>query len=85
MKLYFSLFQFKIRERKFLENDESIFQLKTTIREQVSEAHGCKDYEQGQYEACLQSEIQRLFNETIKCIPPWFTKEYKQVQVGKQR
>ena len=53
--------------------------MKTTIREQVAEAHGCKHYEQGQYEACLQDEIESIFNKTIKCIPPWFTKEYKQV------
>ena len=63
----------------FLENDESIFQLKTTITEKIAEAHNCKYYQKGQYEACLRAEIQNKFYETIKCIPPWFTKEYKQV------
>ena len=62
-----------------MENDESIFQLKTTITEKVSETHGCKHYQQGHYESCLKAEIQSKFNETIECIPPWFTKEYKQV------
>ena len=76
------IFQFKIREDKFMENDESIFQLKTTITEKVSETHGCKHYQKGQYEVCLKAEIQRKFNETIKCTPPWFTKEYKQVSIG---
>ena len=57
----------------------TIFQLKTSITEKVAEAQGCKHYQQGQYENCLQWEIQRKFIKTIKCIPPWFSKEYKQV------
>ena len=60
---------------------ETIFQLKTSVSEKVAEAHNCKHYEKGGYKKCLELEIKSQFEETIGCVPPWFTNDYKQVDV----
>ena len=69
-------FQFKIREKRFLDNFETIFQLKVSISEKLKEVDHCENYEKGEYESCLLKDIQEKFMSILNCIPPWFSVSY---------
>ena len=71
--------KFKIKEEKFIDKFETVFSLKTRVTEKHEDYENCKVYKKGEYESCLQSEIQGSFSNIMNCTPPWFTSDPKQV------
>ena len=57
-----------------------MFSLKTRVTEKQEDYENCKVYKKGEYESCLQSEIQQSFSQIINCTPPWFTSDSKPVK-----
>ena len=78
--IYVFIFQFKIKEDKFIDKFETVFSLKSRVTEKHEDYENCKIYKKGQYESCLKSEIQQSFLHMMNCTPPWFTSDPKQVR-----
>lgn len=62
----------KIKQDRFIDNFETVFQVKTRIIEKLEDVDHCRFYEKGEYASCLKTEIANKLNSTLKCIPPWF-------------
>ena len=63
-----------------MDNFETNFQLKALVIEKLKEVDNCENYAKGEYESCLLMDIREQLIDIIKCIPPWFTDSYDQVE-----
>ena len=61
-----------------MDNFETIFQLKVSVNEKLKEVDHCENYEKGEYESCLLKDIQKKFQNILKCVPPWFSDIYEE-------
>ena len=73
------LLKLKIKQDRFIDKFETVFQVKTRVIEMLEEVDHCRYYEKGEYASCLKKEIADQLTSTLQCIPPWFGFEYKKV------